>query len=140
MRVRSVVEIFSALAFDEIVWAVKRHRSPEDAETAGEAYLKLPGLEVLSVDADLLPSVLDLMRRYRLDPRDAIHAASALRVRAETIVSSDTHFDRLKEIGAVSSPSPLERRIQGSSHNLHIKPHRPVPGVLVVKACGAFKG
>lgn len=89
----------SALAFDEIVWAVKKHRSPEDAATAGEAFLKMPGLELLSVDGDLLPSALKLIRRYQLDPRDAIHAASALRARAEAIVSSDPHFDRLEEIG-----------------------------------------
>lgn len=44
----------SALAFDEIVWVVKKHRSFDDGMTAGDAFLKMPGLRILGVDGDLL--------------------------------------------------------------------------------------
>lgn len=33
----------SALTFDELVWAVKKHRDLEEAVIAGEAFLGLPG-------------------------------------------------------------------------------------------------
>jgi predicted nucleic acid-binding protein len=83
----------SALTFDELVWAVRRHRSPEDAISAGEAFLGMPGLKLLEVNGDVLSSALDLIRAYKLDPRDSIHAASALAESAEALISNDEHFD-----------------------------------------------
>lgn len=88
----------SALSFDELVWAVKRNRSPEDSMTAGEAFLNMPRLRLVPVNGDLLASTLGVMRKYHLDPRDSIHVASALAEGAETIVSEDKHFDRVKQI------------------------------------------
>jgi predicted nucleic acid-binding protein len=38
------------------------------------------------------------MRKYNLDPRDSIHAASSFKEGAEVIVSLDKHFDRIKEV------------------------------------------
>ena len=87
----------SALTFDELVWAVKRHRSLKDAITAGEAFLNMPSLQLVGVNGDLLSAALELIRRYQLDPRDSIHAASALLENAEIIVSTDEHFDKVKE-------------------------------------------
>jgi predicted nucleic acid-binding protein len=88
----------SALSFDELVWVVKRNRTLDDAITSGEAFLDMPGLKLVNLDADLLAKSLALMREYRLDPRDSIHAASALKEEAEAIISTDRHFDRFKEI------------------------------------------
>jgi len=70
--------ISSALTFDELVWAVKKHRSLEDATAAGEAFLNMSCLKLMDVNGDLLSSALELIRKYQLDPRDSIHAASAL--------------------------------------------------------------
>ena len=88
----------SALSFDELVWAVKRNRTLEDSVMAGEAFLNMPRLRLVAVNGDLLSAALAIMRKYRLDPRASIHAASALGEEAEVIVSMDRHFDRLKEI------------------------------------------
>ncbi|MBS7631297.1 type II toxin-antitoxin system VapC family toxin [Candidatus Bathyarchaeota archaeon] len=88
----------SALTFDELVWAVKKYRSLADAAIAGEAFLSMPGLELIDVDGDLLAVALEIMRRYQLDPRDSIHAASALSKKAEAIISTDEHFDKFTEI------------------------------------------
>ena len=88
----------SALSFDELVWVVKKHRNVEDSLMAGEAFLNMPGLKLVTVNADLLASALRVMKEYRLDPRDSIHAASALSEGAETIISEDKHFDRVKQI------------------------------------------
>ena len=88
----------SALTFDELVWAVKRNRTSEDAIASGEAFLNMPRLRLVDVDGTILSRALALMRKYQLDPRDSIHAASALTEGAEVIISTDKHFDRIKEI------------------------------------------
>ncbi len=93
-----LVAASSTLSFDELVWAVKRNRTADDAITSGEALLDMPRLKLVNVDPDLLAKALAVMKEYRLDPRDAIHAASALKEDAEAIVSTDKHFDRVKEI------------------------------------------
>jgi predicted nucleic acid-binding protein len=41
---------------------------------------------------------LQLIRECHLAPRDAIHAATAIVEKADFIVSTDTHFDRVKEL------------------------------------------
>lgn len=88
----------SALTFDELVWAVKKYRTVEDAVNAGEVFLNFPNLRLTLVNGELLALALNLIRKYRLDPRDSIHAATAILERAEAIVSTDTHFDKIKEI------------------------------------------
>ena len=87
-----------ALTFDEVVWVVQKHRSREDALAAGQSFLALPNLTVFSLGQDALFAALSLMRQYRLDPRDAIHASIAILNRCSAIVSADAHFDGLKEI------------------------------------------
>jgi predicted nucleic acid-binding protein len=87
-----------ALTFDELVWVVNRHRTREDALAAGDAFLALPNLAIFAVNQDVLFSASSIMRRYPLGPRDAIHASSAIIQGCSAIVSTDAHFDRLKEI------------------------------------------
>jgi predicted nucleic acid-binding protein len=87
-----------ALTFDEVVWAVQRHRSRDDALAAGQAFVTLPKLTLFPVGRDSLFGALSLMKKYRFDPRDAIHASLAMLNNCTAIVSADTHFDRLKEI------------------------------------------
>ena len=87
-----------ALSIDEVIWVVAKHRAREDALAAGRAFLTLPNLKLLAVNQDALFSALTLMRRYGLDPRDAIHASTALINRCTAIVSGDTHFDTIVEI------------------------------------------
>ena len=57
----------------------------------------MPRLRLVDVDG-ILARALALMRKYQLDPRDSIHAASALTEGAELIISTDRHFDKNKEI------------------------------------------
>ena len=94
----SVEASTSALSFDEVTWAVKRYRTIKEALSAVEALINMPKLNLVSTDETILRSALDLMRRYAFDPRDSIHAASAILCKADTMISSDPHFDRLKEL------------------------------------------
>ena len=48
------------------------------------------------------------MEKYKIKPRDAIHAAIALENGIETIVSYDRDFDKLEEIKRLDPHSLLE--------------------------------
>jgi predicted nucleic acid-binding protein len=88
----------SALSFDELTGAVKKHRGIDQALAAGEAFISMPRLNLVSTDEEVLRTALDLMKRYAFDPRDSIHAASAIQCKADSLLSTDEHFDRLKEL------------------------------------------
>jgi predicted nucleic acid-binding protein len=90
-----IIAVTSALSFDELVWAVRKQRGESDGISAGEIFLNMQSLEIMEVRQDLLSSALSLVKKYHLNPRDAIHAASALNAKVEYIVSEDPDFDSL---------------------------------------------
>ncbi|MDA4130265.1 MAG: type II toxin-antitoxin system VapC family toxin [Thaumarchaeota archaeon] len=94
-RIKAVT---SALSFDELVWAVKKQRGESDGIIAGEIFLNMPGLQILEVRLDILNSALSLLKKYHLNPRDSIHAASGLNANVEFIVSEDPDFDALASV------------------------------------------
>jgi uncharacterized protein len=87
----------SALTFDEVFWVVKKLNF-ESAVEACQALLNFPNLEIVSANKELAMSALQIIKEYRLAPRDAIHAATAMATKAEIIVSTDEHFDKIKEL------------------------------------------
>jgi Predicted nucleic acid-binding protein, contains PIN domain len=89
--------VTSALTWDEVFWAVKKH-SLELAFEVCEAMLNLPNLEIVSADKELALSALRLMRDCHLAPRDALHAATAIACGVDFLVTSDAHFSRVKEL------------------------------------------
>jgi uncharacterized protein len=91
----------SALTFDEVFWAIKKLNF-EAAIEATQALLNFPNLEIICVDRDLSLSALQIIKEYHLAPRDAIHAATALATKAEVVVSTDAHFDKIKELKRIS--------------------------------------
>jgi uncharacterized protein len=91
----------SALTFDEVFWAIKKLNF-EAAIEATQALLNFPNLEIICVDRDLSLSALQIIKEYHLAPRDAIHVATALATKAEVVVSTDAHFDKIKELKRIS--------------------------------------
>lgn len=87
----------SALTFDEVFWVIKKH-SQEAAIEASEAILNFPNLEIIAANRETALYALELIKKYNLAPRDAIHAATAFAEKTETIISEDTHFDKIKEL------------------------------------------
>jgi predicted nucleic acid-binding protein len=80
-----------------LFWAVKKHNF-ELAFEACQALLNFPNLEIISANRELALSALQIIKEYRLAPRDAIHAATAIAAKTEAIVSTDVHFDKIKEL------------------------------------------
>jgi predicted nucleic acid-binding protein len=84
----------SYLTWDEIIWKVKKLRSQQDALDASKAFLQIPNLQLLEVNGTTIRRATALMETYALNPRDAIHAASAIHMSAE-LLSEDKDFDKV---------------------------------------------
>ena len=88
----------STLTWDEVVWVVSRVMTRNDGISQGQKLLGFPNLQFINVDEGVLTQAQTLMNKYKLSPRDSIHAASALDRRIKTIISDDEGFDQVKEI------------------------------------------
>ena len=89
--------ITSALTYDEVFWAIKKHNL-DLAFEACEALLNFPNLEIIPADRELALSALQLIRECNLAPRDALHAATAISKKVDYIVTTDAHFGKIKEL------------------------------------------
>jgi uncharacterized protein len=87
----------SVLTFDEVFWSIKK-RKPELAIETSYALLNFPNIHIISADRKLALAALRLINEYSLTPRDALHAATAIAIKADFIVSTDPHFDKIKEL------------------------------------------
>ena len=58
----------------------------------------LNAIYVINVDESIITQAQRLMNKYRLSPRDSIHAASAIERRVEILISDEEDFDQVKEI------------------------------------------
>jgi predicted nucleic acid-binding protein len=94
----SVKGVTSFLAWDELVWVVWKLAGREAGIRAGAAFLKLQNLSLLPVNLSVMLRAQELVERYQLKPRDAIHASSALTAGEREIVSDDAELDAIKEI------------------------------------------
>ena len=90
--------VTSALTFDEVFWEVKKNRGIEKALETAEAMLNFPNLEIVPADKEAVYSAIQLIRKYNLAPRDALHAATAIAEKVECIVTTDAHFCKIKEL------------------------------------------
>ena len=82
---------------DEVFWSIKKHKQELAKETCN-ALLNFPNLEIVSFTRELAQKALEIIEESHLQPRDAIHAATAIATKADVIISTDPHFDKLKEI------------------------------------------
>ena len=88
----------SYLTVDEFFWELKRHVGRSKALQYLKSLLQTPHLRFVPVDASVMSATYDFLQKYELDPRDAIHAASAITINADLLISEDGDFDKLEEI------------------------------------------
>ncbi|MDI6883714.1 MAG: type II toxin-antitoxin system VapC family toxin [Hadesarchaea archaeon] len=98
----------SSLTWDELVWVVRRIEGWDAAYEEGAKFLQLPNLKILSVDG-VVDLAQKLIENYDIGPRDAIHAACALKNGVREIISDDRGLDRIKEVKRI----PLEKAAAG---------------------------
>jgi predicted nucleic acid-binding protein len=94
----------STLTWDEVVWVVTKVMSRNDGIAQGRKLLGFPNLQFIDTDENVLVAAQRLIEKYKLNPRDSIHIASALDRRLKIVISDDEDFDLVKEI----KRTPLE--------------------------------
>ncbi len=88
----------SSLTWDELIWGIKKYFDTERAILEGKRFLEFPNIKIISADANVLYFAQKLIEIYRIDPRDSIHAATAIIKNVTQFVSDDSDFDKIKEI------------------------------------------
>jgi len=104
----SVEACTATITWDEVVWVVRKIFGLKPSIELGRMLLEFPNLKFLNVKRSVVLRAQSLMEKYKIKPRDAIHAATALENGIETIVSYDRDFDKLEEIKRLDPHSLLE--------------------------------
>lgn len=86
----------SFLTFDEVFYKVNKIKGIDVAVQNLEAFLTMPNMRFFDVNDGVIWKALELIKEYKILPRDAIHAATALIAGAETIYSEDGDFDNIR--------------------------------------------
>jgi predicted nucleic acid-binding protein len=88
----------SLLTWDEVTWVVWKIHGYEYALRAGASLLRVPDLAFVGVDEKVVLRAQDLVERYRLRPRDAVHVSTAMLLGEREMVSDDADLDSVKDI------------------------------------------
>ncbi len=86
----------SFLTFDEVFYRVKKVLGNDEALKNIEAFLTMPNMRFIDVNDSVIWRSLELIREYKLHPRNSIHAAAAFIAGADSIYSEDVDFDRIR--------------------------------------------
>ena len=88
----------STLTWDEVVWVVSKTMGRNEGINQGKKLLGFPNLKFIPTDGPVVSHAQRLMEKRKINPRDAIHVASALERKINEIVSNDSELDVIKEI------------------------------------------
>ncbi|RLI71552.1 VapC toxin family PIN domain ribonuclease [Archaeoglobales archaeon] len=94
------VAFTSSLTWDEVVYAVRKVAGVEESIEIGKLMLKIPFLKFLEVNHTVCEEAQKIIEKYKVMPRDAIHAALALKY-CDVIVSNDRDFDLIEGLERV---------------------------------------
>lgn len=93
------IEAYTAsITWDEIAWTTRKLFGAESSFDESRKFLNFPNMRILAVKKITVTLAQDLAEKYRLKPRDAIHAATAMEKGITSIVSYDRDFDQVKEL------------------------------------------
>jgi len=88
----------SYLTWDEFMHVLVKKLGKEEAIKEGEKFLRFPNLVFLKADGNVIFRAQELISKYNLKPRDAIHVATALINGINHIISDDSDFDKITEL------------------------------------------
>lgn len=95
---REISGYTSFLTWDEFFFVIRKQMEKDKAIAESWKFLKFPNLTFLEVNERTIFKAQQLIQKYNLKPRDAIHAASALVNGIKEIISDDSDFDKIKEL------------------------------------------
>jgi predicted nucleic acid-binding protein len=90
--------ITASLTWDELTWIIRKTLGVKIAIEEGRRFLKFPNLKIVSVDEKIIREAQKIVEKYKVKPRDAIHASCAVKNKVKEIISDDPDFDKIKEI------------------------------------------
>jgi hypothetical protein len=88
----------SVLTWDEIVYAVRKNVGKEESLMAGSKFLSFPNLKIYAIDFEVVLRAQEIVENFNMMPRDAIHAACALKFCDGNLISNDSDFDEIDGI------------------------------------------
>lgn len=88
----------SLLTIDEVIWAIMKSRKDRKLAIEQGARLHQLPIKFIPLITSISLRALKLMQKYNINPRDALHAASCIEVKADKIISDDADFDAIKEV------------------------------------------
>ena len=89
----------SVITWDEFQHALKKKfHDREKAIELSKNFLSMPNITFFEANTNIVEKAQKLTEAYNLDPRDAIHAATAIINNCSEIISDDTDFDNIKEL------------------------------------------
>ncbi len=100
-----VSAVTSVLTWDEFVWVARKTLGLGLAAIEGSKFLNLPNLKFIPADEFIIREAQRILELYKLKPRDAIHAATAVSSGIREIVTDDPDFDAIKEVKRI----PIEK-------------------------------
>ncbi len=99
---KEFIGVTSVLSWDEVTFIVQKFLGKDIAKIEGNQFLKFPNLVFIETKKDIMIKAQKLFEEYNLKPRDAIHAATALYMNINEIISEDKDFDKIKELKRIS--------------------------------------
>jgi predicted nucleic acid-binding protein len=91
----------STLTWDEVVYAVRKSAGREESIIAGRKFLSFPNLKIYSIDFEIVLKAQEIVENYNVKPRDAIHAACALKFCNGKLISNDSDFDVINGVNRI---------------------------------------
>lgn len=91
----------SSITWDEVVWIIWKLLGIDTSLSQGRKFLTFPNLKLLGIRKTTILKAQEIIEKYRLRPRNAIHVAVALENRITTVVSYDKDLDHVNEIKRV---------------------------------------
>lgn len=93
-----IVGCTSTLTWDEVFYIIRKTNGFEEAVEASKYLLTLPNLTFINVDFDVILAAQQIVEESHIMPRDAIHAACAIKHCDGKIISNDADFDGINEM------------------------------------------
>ena len=87
----------SCLTLDEVFYVLKKNLDKEDFNEFLETIFSV-NIKWLEANINIIKESAEIIKRYNLEPRDAIHVATMKLNNINSIISQDDNFDKIKEI------------------------------------------
>ena len=88
----------STLTMDEVLWIIQKEKDRDTAYETAYIMVKMPNLSFISVDEGIMREAIEIYKKDKLNPRDSIHFSCMKKRKLNLIISSDSDFDKVKEI------------------------------------------